>query len=160
MLRITRRAGLCKTYFPTRSTADAKVPMLRGPIGPVGFMRWLCGLSIDSTLCLVCVQWERSGGTVERERRKALRGYNVELQVFSFPNWMSGVRLPSPAPSFPRVSSGQYVGEIWVRLWMGLLLQAQHSARRGLPVHCLHSAQGRQPPGLPLLLPAGTRLPS
>ena len=34
---ITRRAGPCKTYFTTKPTVNAKAPMLRGPLGPVGF---------------------------------------------------------------------------------------------------------------------------
>jgi hypothetical protein len=46
---ITRRAGPCKSPFNTRPTTNAKAPMLRGPIGPVGFMRcwaaFLLGLS-------------------------------------------------------------------------------------------------------------------
>jgi len=41
--RITRRADPGKTHSVTRLTTYAKAPMLRGPIGPVGFMRWLGG---------------------------------------------------------------------------------------------------------------------
>jgi hypothetical protein len=38
---ITCRATPCDTDFATRPMTHTEAPMLRGPIGPVGFMRWL-----------------------------------------------------------------------------------------------------------------------
>ena len=43
--RITCRAGPCKTNSTPRPATHAKAPMQRRPIGPVGFMQWLCALS-------------------------------------------------------------------------------------------------------------------
>jgi hypothetical protein len=38
-VRIPCRADPHKTYYTTRPTTCARAPMLRGPIGPVGFIR-------------------------------------------------------------------------------------------------------------------------